>query len=136
MISGKSWNRKVNPALPSIAIGEVRVDRAGDYASLEAELRRLLPLLFAERGFAVVDGSAAYTACGYAIEREYLKGWRTIRSVSAEIVLYPSGESAPLPRASGRTHASGSRSIASSGDMEALFRGALSRLMRSLGDAK
>jgi hypothetical protein len=109
------------------------VDKAGDYRSLESELSLLLPLLFAEKGFtfAAPGEEPDFIVRGRAVEREYLKNWRTVRSVSAELYLCPKGEET-LPYASGRASASGTGSLASSQDMEALFRSALNRLVRAL----
>ncbi|MDR0388710.1 MAG: hypothetical protein LBH73_01410 [Spirochaetaceae bacterium] len=135
LISARGWpaSEGPDPSLPRLSIGEVSVDRAGDYRSVEAELALLLPLLLAERGFTVVapEEGPDFIVRGRAVEREYLKNWRTVRSVSAELYFYPKGKEA-LPYASGRASASGTRSLASSQDMEALFRSALGRLIGAM----
>jgi hypothetical protein len=134
LISSRGWPRSgVDPSLPRLSLGEVRVDKAGDYLSLETELRLLLPLLFEEKGFAFVapGDDPDFIIRGRAVEREYLKNWHTVRSVSAELYLYPEGEER-FPHASGRAGSLGTRSLASSRDMEALFRSALKRLVKAL----
>jgi hypothetical protein len=111
-------------------MGELRVDKSGDYGSLEAELARLLPLLLSEQGFELVRNGEVpdYVVHGRGVEREYLKGWRTVRSVSAELSLHVPGAEDAVPFASARAHSSGTRTLASSGDMELLFRSALGKL--------
>jgi hypothetical protein len=139
MIKSRGWpgSKGPDPSLPRIRIGDVRVDKAGDYGSLEAELSLLLPLLFAEQGFSLAapGEDSDFIVIGRAVEREYLKNWHTVRSVSAELYLCPEGEDA-LPYVSGRAGASGTRSLASSQDMEVLFRSALKRLVSALKKIK
>ncbi|MDR1210931.1 MAG: hypothetical protein LBK40_01735 [Spirochaetaceae bacterium] len=133
MISSRGWpgSGGPDPLLPRVSLGDIRVDKAGDYSSLETELTLLLPLLLSEKGFTVVapGDSPDFIVRGRATEREYLKNWRTVRSISAEVYLYVEGN---LPYASARASASGTRSLASSGDMEALFRSALNKLVRAV----
>lgn len=133
MIRSRGWpgSGGPDPRLPRVSLGDVRVDKAGDYSSLEDELTLLLPLLLSEKGFTVVapEDRPDFIVRGRATEREYLKNWHTVRSISAELYLYGEGS---LPYASARAGASGTRSLASSGDMEALFRSAMNKLVRAV----
>jgi hypothetical protein len=135
LIRSRGWPGRGDPdqIMPRVSLGEIRVDKAGDYKSLETELALLLPLLLSEKGFTVVEpgDNPEFVVQGRATEREYLKNWRTVRSVSAELYLC-ARENEALPFASARASASGTRSLASSGDMEALFRSALNRLVKAV----
>jgi hypothetical protein len=137
-MSGRGWpsGKKTNPAFPVLAQGTVTVDKSSGWASIENEISRLAPGLFSEKGYRVADKDSGsdYIFDVTAIEREYLKGWKTERSISVEVLIYPGGGEyqAALPAVIGRAASSGTYSLASSRDLEKLLRYAINRAVKVL----
>ncbi|MDR2314175.1 MAG: hypothetical protein LBE02_06540 [Spirochaetaceae bacterium] len=127
--------------LGAAEIQNIRVDKNADWDSVEAEVRRILPLLLAERGY---DRGPQYRVDAVIIEREYTENWKTRRSLSVEIRIWENsgapensgplhgiGED-PLPLAAGTALFSGNRSFSSSRILHRLLRLALSKALEEL----
>jgi hypothetical protein len=82
--------------------------------TVEEELSGLAPLIFGEMGFVpVLEGEAALYEADIRIrEREYTAGWKTVRSLAAEVLIRRAGDRRPL--AVGRVTVSGEESFSSS----------------------
>ncbi|MDR2552487.1 MAG: hypothetical protein LBD31_04890 [Treponema sp.] len=139
--SVKGWPSGVREEKGRMEPGKIRVDKTAGRDSVEAEVERLLPLLLAEEGYA---GKArmpeenglsipGYRVESFLVEREYTEGWKTRRSLSAEILIWKSGvpEGDP-PLAAGKAVLLGSKSLSSSKVLYDLLRRALSRALRAL----
>ncbi|MDR3160350.1 MAG: hypothetical protein LBU28_01905 [Spirochaetaceae bacterium] len=115
-------------------LGDVSVDKAMDWASVEGEIRRRLPLLFLERKylFAPPDGEADFRVDVRAIEREYLSGWKTLRSLSMEVHIWREGDRTGTPLASGRAIQSGDVSLSSAEILDYLLREAAKMAFRGM----
>ena len=122
--SDSSWateNREETKG--SIKIISVLVERPGEWGSMEKEIRMLLPLLFFEEAYLVVspDEEADYSADVTIREREYLSGWQTRRSLSAEVRIWEGETSGPLPLSAGRSLIQGKQSFASSKTLSSML---------------
>ncbi|MDR2211190.1 MAG: hypothetical protein LBO65_07000 [Spirochaetaceae bacterium] len=133
--------------LGTAELGNIRVDKNADWDSVEAETRRILPLLLAEQGY---GPGPEYLVDAVIIEREYMENWKTRRSLSAEIRIWknpgnrnhagdpqdpPHGEDAgqgKLPLSAGTALLSGNRSLSSSRMLHRLLYMALTRALREL----
>jgi hypothetical protein len=129
--SGKGWTQPVSPR-GSIQLGTIRADKSSEWTSLEREIAGLLPLLLMERRYETAD-IAKYRIDAAVIEREYLSGWKTRRSLSAEVRIWKEGDCLPL--SAGRVIVSGNKTFASSGVLSDLLRRALSKALRGLPKA-
>lgn len=111
----------------TLELRSVSVERHTEAASIEKELEGLAPRIFAERGFpAAVEGEQPrYAAELRAVEREYLEGWRMVRSISLEARILSLQGDAAL-RIVGRSTSKGTASLASSRDTERLLSAAVS----------
>ena len=118
----------------SIRIVSVSADKTGEWGSLEKEVADLLPLLFSEEGYIVVQSSqkADYSADVKVREREYPEGWRTKRSLSAEVRIWAADSSGPLPLSAGRSLINGKQSFSSSKTLSAMLRKALKNAVHGL----
>jgi hypothetical protein len=121
--------------LGTAEIQHIRVDKNADWDSVEAEVRRILPLLLAEQGY---GRGPQYRVSAVIIEREYMENWKTRRSLSVEIRIWENpgpvhgnGEE-PLPAAAGTALFSGNRSLSSSRILHSLLRRALSKAVKEL----
>ncbi|MDR1419985.1 MAG: hypothetical protein LBI86_06400 [Treponema sp.] len=115
----ESWSTSKDPRnLPSIWIAEVSVDLTGVWTAVENEITGLAPLVFWEQGFAAVRaGEAAdYEADIWLREREFISGWKTRRSLAAEVRIWKAGERGGknIPLAAGRVTTAGDESFSSS----------------------
>ncbi|MDR2662832.1 MAG: hypothetical protein LBC31_07545 [Treponema sp.] len=127
---GKSWPPEGPKVLGSAQLGTIRVDKSADWDSVEAETRRLVPLLLREKGY--VEGPE-YLIEVVLIEREYMENWKTRRSLSAEIRIRENGgtgEKAPV--AAGKALFLGKKSLSSSKVLNDLLKAALSQALRAL----
>lgn len=127
---GKGWPPEGPKVLGSAELGTVRVDKNAGWDSVEAETRRLVPLLLREKGYA---RGQDYRVDVILIEREYMENWKTRRSLSAEIRILDNdgaGENAPL--AAGKALFLGKKSLSSSKVLNDLLKAALSRALRAL----
>ncbi|MDR2109746.1 MAG: hypothetical protein LBP32_00400 [Spirochaetaceae bacterium] len=119
-----------------VALGTVSVDKSGGGASAEREIAGLVPLIFLEEGygFSFDEAEADYRTDLRAMEREYLSGWRTERSVSVEVRIWRAGEDPDRvpPLAAGRATASGIPTLSSSRDLSRLLRSAIKKAASAL----
>jgi hypothetical protein len=130
----KGWS-SARPLRNSIRLHSVTVDRDSGWESVERELAGLFPLVLLEYGYGVsFEAGADYVAALYAVEREYLSGWRTERSVLVEVRLWREGEDPEKtpPLAAGRSSAGGTATLASSRDLNRLLEAALRSAAASL----
>ncbi|MCL1812343.1 MAG: hypothetical protein FWG29_02340 [Treponema sp.] len=149
--SGKNWSPDSGKQLDTVEIGMIRVDKNADWDSVEAETRRLLPLLLAKAGYkqitpgtVLAEQLPAYWVDAVLIEREYMENWKTRRSLSAEILIRKNGtvENAhdvfaddPGEKtviAAGKMLLSGAKSFSSSKTLHDLLESALSNALRAL----
>jgi hypothetical protein len=115
----------------TMTAGKISVDSVTGWDSLEREIAGLLPLLFLEKGYAPPDAGneADFTADVSVIEREYMEGWKTKRSLSVELRIRGPGN---VLLAAGRAMLSGNKSLASSNVTNVLLRSALSKALSAL----
>ncbi|MDR0639307.1 MAG: hypothetical protein LBG27_10495 [Spirochaetaceae bacterium] len=115
----------------TLQLGTIDVDKPGGSYSIEREINAILPLLFWEMGyvFEPATGGADYIVDVYARERDIQHGWKTKKSISLEVVLWPvqtvryaGDESVRTPYAAGRTVIAGTAGLSVSGNMENLLR--------------
>ena len=137
--SSQAWSRMDEDSqLPALFMGEITVDKSSNWTSIKQEIGNIVPLLFLDHKYTfVLDKSeAVYIVDVKAIEREYMSGWTTKRSVSIEVLLYennPSGDyHAAQPMVIGRTTSSGSESLSSSRDLQKLLKGAIKKVQEKL----
>ena len=120
----------------AIQIVSVSAERSGEWGLLEKEVKDLLPLLFFEKGYVTVspDGHADIFAEVIVREREYIDGWKTRRSLSAEVRLWGREEfpDQPLPLSAGRVLNNGKQTFASSGTLSAMLRKAVRSAIKGL----
>ena len=158
----KGWSPGSGTQSGTMELGMVRVDKNTDWDSVEAETRRLLLLLLAEKGYkqTIQETVPEYRIDAVLIEREYMENWKTRRSLSAEIFIWkieePKIESfneltfqalqalaigygtefysigEKAPLAAGKTLLSGGKSLSSSKDLHNLLKLALDRALKAL----
>jgi hypothetical protein len=130
----KGWS-SARPIRNSVRLHGVTVDRDSGWESVERELTGLFPLVLREHGYgASFEAGADYIAALYAVEREYLSGWRSERSVLVEVRFWREGEDPGKtpPLAAGRSSAGGTATLASSRDLNRLLEAALRSAAASL----
>ena len=133
--SSEAWTSgRREKAKGSIRIISVSAERPGDWGSLEKEINAILPLLFYEKSYLVVSSETAsdFLADVMVREREYIDGWQTKRSLSAEIRIWDGDGSEPLPLAAGRSIIQGKQSLASSKTIAAMLKKAINNAVRGL----
>ncbi|AEJ19208.1 hypothetical protein [Gracilinema caldarium] len=137
-----AWDRdkvQYNRSGVSIEIGNISVDKALGAGSVQAELERIAKLIILEYGYQVAgEGQPAqYRLELQAVEREYLDGWQSRRSIAIDGWLWERKDSTVLsqrPLAVGRALSVSGKSLSSSRDLEMLLRKALTPLFnRDLG---
>ncbi|MDR1107275.1 MAG: hypothetical protein LBL44_13045 [Treponema sp.] len=134
----QSWSTSQDPRnLPSIRIAEVSADLTGVWTAVENEVAGLAPLVFWEQGFAAAgeEEAADYEADIRLREREFISGWKTRRSLAAEVRIWKAGErnGTNIPLAAGRVTTAGDESFSSSktaGRMLALAAGKAAAALR------
>ncbi len=135
----KSWIVLSQNEFPSICVGEVLVDRANGWTSIEREIRDMVPLLFSEYQYSFVldNAGADYVIDVQAVEREYMSGWRSERSIAVEIRVYKNSGIEDyrnaVPLIVGKTTSSGNASLASSQDLHRLLNAGVKRIVKSSG---
>jgi hypothetical protein len=133
--SSKTWAEKEKEkARGSIRIVSVSAEKPGDWTSLEKEINTVLPLLFSKEALIVVsrENEADYSADVTVREREYINGWQTKRSLSAEVRIWDGDNSEPLPLAAGRYLIQGKQSIASSKTLVFMLKKAVKNATKGL----
>jgi hypothetical protein len=138
--NGKAWpgsfTKKDAIIRGTLRTGTIDVDKPGGSYSIEREINAILPLLFWEMGyvFEPATGSTDYIVDVYARERDVQHGWKTKKSISLEVVLWPvqqvsyagavtgSDAGVQTPYAAGRTVIMGTAGLSVSGNMEKLLR--------------
>jgi hypothetical protein len=130
--SKESWSSREGAVRGTVSLENINVDTVSNWNSLEREIAGILPLLFLEKGYRFLEkGGTDFTAEVSLIEREYMEGWQTKRSISVELRIW-GAEKTALPLAAGRAMLSGSKSLASSQTANKLLRVALSQALLSL----
>lgn len=135
----ESWIVPSQSELPSICIGEVLVDRASGWTSIEREIRDMVPLLFSEYEYPFVldNAGADYVIDVQSVEREYMSGWRSERSIAVEIRVYKNSGMEDyrnaVPLIVGKTTSSGNASLASSQDLRRLLNAGVKKIVKSYG---
>jgi hypothetical protein len=127
----EAWSSEGSFGKGTMAAGTIGVDSVTGWDSLEREISGLLPLLLVEKGYAPPDteNKADFTADVSVIEREYMEGWKTKRSLSVEVRIRSPGGAL---LAAGRAMLSGDKSLASSKVTNVLLRSALSKALSAL----
>jgi hypothetical protein len=132
--NGKSWPHKpVNAERlrGTLQMGRVEVDKPAGSYSVEREISSILPLVFWELGyvFEPPSGKADYIVDVYARERDVTHGWKTKKSISLEVVLWPVQqvnyalpEGIQTPYAAGRSVLVGTAGLLVSGNTEKLLK--------------
>jgi hypothetical protein len=117
----QSWLVTDKEIVGTVSLLGVTVDRAGGRDSVEKEIAGLAPLCFWQEGCQIIfDKPGDYAADIQLREREYSSGWKTKRSLSVEVRIWPYGEGGDksayfqtLPLAAGRVISTGDRSLSS-----------------------
>ncbi len=138
--TSKSWSTAKNskPA-GTIRLKTVFVDKPNSWFSVEKEIENLTPLLFLDYGYIFLseDEKADYIIDVHAIEREYISGWKTKRSVSIEVRIWKDDgiDNTPaqfMPLAAGMAIASGNKSLSSSKVLNSLLNSAIKKAVQEL----
>jgi hypothetical protein len=132
--SGKNWSSASIAWLGTAELRTMRVDKNADWDSVEAEAKRLLPLLLAEKRYLQSDTDEnRYLVDLVLIEREYMENWKTRRSLSAEFMFTTLDGKIPL--AAGKIIVSGTtKSLSSSKVLHDLIKSALSGALKGLSE--
>lgn len=132
--NGKSWPHKpvnADRLRGTLQMGRVEVDKPAGSYSVEREISAILPLVFWELGyvFEPPSGGADYVVDVYARERDVTHGWKTKKSISLEVVLWPVqqvnyavAEGVKTPYAAGRSVLVGTAGLLVSGNTEKLLK--------------
>jgi len=140
--SSMGWDRskdRNNSTGIVIALGSVSVDKTLGAASVQAELVRVAELFILEQGYKVAQEGeiAPYRLELQAVEREFVQGWQNRRSIAIEGWLWDLRDGAgphKRPLAVGRAVSVGTKSLASSRDLEGLLRKALQPPLSRVSD--
>jgi hypothetical protein len=133
--NGRAWpgSREKNGAeiQGTLRVGTIEVDKPGGSHSIEREINAILPLLFWEMGYVFEPpaGKADYVVDVFARVRDVAYGWKTKKSISLEVILWPlqsvsyaGSEDRKTPYAAGRSVIVGTAGLSVSGNMEKLLR--------------
>ena len=138
----RAWTAPEGNEFPSMYLGDVLVDKAGGWSSIEREIQDITPLLFSDHGYLFIyDKSRAdYIVDIQATEREFMTGWRTKRSVAVEIWIYKNigidEYKNTVPIVAGKTTSSGNKSLSSSKDLERLLGAGIKKTIKLLNTAQ
>jgi hypothetical protein len=123
----RSWSaaklEEEGGCLGTLQVIGISVDRGGLLDSIEKEITAMAPLVFLKQGWRTAEeGEAADYRAGIQIrEREYTAGWRTRRSLSAELRIWKAEKNSDtdealssLPLAAAQVVSIGERSFSSS----------------------
>jgi hypothetical protein len=141
----RSWSaaklEKDGGCLGTLKVIGITVDRGGLWDSIEKEIAAMAPLVFLKQGWRTAgEGEAADYWAGIQIrEREYTAGWRTRRSLSAELRIWQAGKSgaqdealSSLPLAAAQVVSIGERSFSSSETISRMVSLATKKALRQL----
>ena len=137
-LTAKSWSSVSKNHIGFMELGMIRVEKNADWDSLEAETRRLLPLMLAEKGYGLnkqenpQGNIPGYRIDAVLIEREYMENWKPRRSLSAEIIIRNAGAEENAPLAAGKALLLGNKSLSSSKVLYDLLQLALDRSLQAL----
>ncbi|GHV22071.1 hypothetical protein FACS189494_08370 [Spirochaetia bacterium] len=117
----------------TIKLGIIAADKPGGSFSIENEIAKILPLVFLENGYVLVnnDSDSDYVVDVYAIERDYFEGWESKKSVSMEVLVWQRNISgsmnvgtnkAEIPVAAGKVIAQGSQGLSVSNNLNNILR--------------
>jgi hypothetical protein len=116
----------------SIALGieHISIDRVLGTTSVQNEMTKLVEMLILESGYRIAyeKDKARYSLAIDAVEREFIQGWQNRRSVSITVWIWDNAAQDSIrekPIAIGRAVTTGTKSLASSWDLEQLLRKAL-----------
>jgi hypothetical protein len=134
---GNSWSSKNRSKITgTLELANVSVDKPADRMSAEKEIRGRAPLFFLERKYLLVpeEEKAPSRVDIRAIEREYISGWKTRRSVSVEVFIRQNGEGVrdPVLLTSSRAGGTGNISLSSSPVLDRFLRTAVKRAAGAL----
>jgi len=141
--ASQSWKTSDDAGKTTLTILGVYVDRTGGWDSIEKETLSFAPLYFWEQGFRIVgsDEEPEYAAQIQLREREFNLGWRSRRSLSAEVFIWvyedirESGaltSEQKLPAAAGRITATGNQSFSSSQTLTRMLSKAIRETVKKL----
>ena len=103
----------------ALCLGSVAVERATSGRSIEREIRRLAPLIFARSGHPLLTAGteAGLSVDILVVEREFSSGTQDTRSLMVEAAIAHAGPQGPLPVLAARQTLIGSATAASSEDI-------------------
>lgn len=135
----RSWPGS-NHVKGRIKLREITVDKTGGTSSLEEEARGLVFMYLRERGYSPAgeDGDEDYLVDMILREREYISGWKTRRSIAADLCFWPGSISAAspagalMPVSASRVVCTGEESLSSSKTLGKIIRLAVGRGIRAL----
>jgi hypothetical protein len=130
--------------IKTLKMGSVVADKNGNSASVEAEIKRLLPLLFLEKGCIFVEegADADFIVNVCATERDYFVGWTNKKSIAVEVIIQSgrakndggtnqNGPEIETPLAAGRIIAQGVLGLSASKNLTSLLRIAIKKAARA-----
>jgi hypothetical protein len=119
-----------------VRLETVKAEKTGNSLSIEREIEDMLPLLMGEIGLRLgkKDEKADFIMSIHAREREYNVDWRSERSLSIEVRLWPDDGTAMegIPLAAGQVISRGNASLSSSKTLKGLLRLVLRRTGEAL----
>jgi hypothetical protein len=133
-----SWSfRPGGETAGTVYIAPVQTDKAGGWSSVENEMSDLLHLFFMERSYRIVSesGSADFVVETKAREREFIRGWRTVSSLSLELYIKAGGgqeEGSGPALAAGKVMVQGGVSFSSSKTLSRMLKKAVNEALQSL----
>lgn len=134
--SSLSWTIS-NKEAKTLKMGNIVADKNGGSVSIEAEIIRLLPLLFLEKGYLFFedDINADFIVDVYSTERDYFVGWNNKKSIALEVLLRPNHTKNKLhiktPLAAGRITARGTEGLSSSKNLMGILRAAVNKTVNA-----
>jgi hypothetical protein len=135
----RSWHGS-NYVKGRVKLREITIDRTGGTVSLEEEARGLVFMYLLKKGYSPAgEGEGEdYLVDMTLREREYIAGWKTRRSIAADLSFWPGSLSAVSPSAAtgpvsaSRVVCTGEASLFSSKTLEKIIRLAVRRGIRVL----
>ncbi|MDR1446210.1 MAG: hypothetical protein LBI90_04860 [Treponema sp.] len=133
----RSWPGS-NHVKGRVKLREITVDKIAGTASLEEEARELVFMYLREAGYFPAGEGEDYLVDMILREREYITGWKTKRSIAADLRFWPGSLSAaslstaPTPVSASRVVCTGEESLSSSKTLGKIIRLAVRRGIRAL----